>query len=188
MPFGKVESLLMLHVCHHRWLTLVFSLSVMCRSVVGLVCWKKPGCLSGDHKICAVGGWWLYLHSQHQAGETCGCFRENYPGSGEEQKDRPFSVHAAVQRFCLVHLFVCMSRWAVRCERPQVILPPTGRPSLLSREKRTVTVYTWGEGFIMLFKASPTVLWLTGSLTSSWLVQTKSSRLALTHASQGWLT
>lgn len=97
----------MSHLCHHCWLSLVFSLCVMCQRVLGLVRRTKPGHLSGDHKVCAVGGWWLHLHSQHQAGETRGCSRENHPGSGEEQKNKQFPVDVAVWCFCLVHL-LCM--------------------------------------------------------------------------------
>lgn len=60
----------------------VFNLWVMCHTV-GLVCRTKPGRFPGDHKVPALGGRRLHLHSQHKAGEACGCFREDDSGSGE---------------------------------------------------------------------------------------------------------
>lgn len=160
----------------------------MCQCVLGLVCRTEPGCLSGDNQVCAVGGWRLHLHSQHQAGENGGCLGENHSRSGEGLKDKLFVVDVAIRCFCLMHLLSMLSRWEVQCVRLRVTLPPTDRPSPSSQGRRMATVYTWDGDSIMSSKASPTVLWLTGSLTSSWLAQTKSSRSALTHDSPGWPT
>ena len=61
-----------------------YSRSASCAT--GLVCWTKPGRLSGDHEVRAVGGRRLHIHIQHQAGETGGRLRENHSGSGEKTK------------------------------------------------------------------------------------------------------
>lgn len=110
---------------------------------IGLVCRTQPGRLSGDHKVRAVGGRRLHLHSQHQAGETGGCFRENHAGSGEGRRNGCFyrMWQSGVFAECLPCMCV-LFRWVVQCGRPQVILPPTDRPSPLSQGRRMVTVYT----------------------------------------------
>ncbi|KAM9535190.1 beta-1,4 N-acetylgalactosaminyltransferase 1 isoform 2-T2 [Salvelinus alpinus] len=75
------------------------------------------------------------------------------------------------------------------CGRLQATLPPTGRPSPLSQgRRRRATVCTCGGPSTTSYRASQTVWSLTGSSTSSWPAQTRSSRWASTPAWPEWPT
>lgn len=90
MPFGKARSSVC--VCVR-----VLSQSAVVEQVffwhdAGLVCRKKLGRVTSDHKVCAVGGRWLHLHVKHQAGEDGGHPGEDDIGSGETLAITPRTV------------------------------------------------------------------------------------------------